>query len=112
MGSVGELTDAGVSTRTKKAMTDSLLPLVSSSSSSPSSSSIPDPSVPILGISDLRARRAGSLTFVELTADVPAALTVSDTAALERRITATLREARREVAEVRVRFRPVSSDAP
>lgn len=68
-------------------------------SSSPSAS----PS-PLLGIRNLRAKRAGSLMFVDLTADVLGTLSVRETQELEERITRTLVEARREIGEVRVRF--------
>jgi divalent metal cation (Fe/Co/Zn/Cd) transporter len=97
IGSIGELTDAGVSSRTRKAMSDALQPLLAPSVTSPS----------LLAVTNLRARRAGSLAFVELTADVPSTLTVSETASLEHKIEHALKEARREVAEVRVQFRPV-----
>jgi divalent metal cation (Fe/Co/Zn/Cd) transporter len=49
--------------------------------------------------------------FVDLTADVPASLTVRETSELEAKITSTLKEARREIAEVRVQFNPVDEKA-
>ena len=101
-GSFRELTDAGVSPRTHQSMTRALQPLVAASPATTGPA--------VLAISELRARRAGALTFVDLTAAVPRTLSVADTASLEEKITRTLKEARKEVAEVRVRFRPVDDE--
>jgi divalent metal cation (Fe/Co/Zn/Cd) transporter len=67
-GAWGELTDAGVSPKTQQSLTQILNPLIVSSF--PSSSSQPHLDRTLLGIRQLRARRAGSLMFVDLTADV------------------------------------------
>lgn len=97
-GAWGDLTDAGVSAQTKEALKHTLdSQLVSPSSSSKTA---------ILAVSELRARRAGSLIFVDLTAEVPSDLTVQDLKQLEEKIFSTLQEKRREVKEVRVRFKP------
>ena len=48
------------------------------------------------------------MLFVDLTAKVDANLSVVQTRKLERQITQTMQQAKREVAEVRVRFEPVS----
>jgi divalent metal cation (Fe/Co/Zn/Cd) transporter len=64
----------------------------------------------IRAITDLRARNMGSLISVDLTAVVPTLTTVSETAILERKITEALKNARKEVSEVRVQFRPVDED--
>ncbi|KAJ4483332.1 mitochondrial iron ion transporter [Lentinula aciculospora] len=109
-GAWGDLTDAGVSAKTRQSLKRTLEPLVASSSSpSPSStnsiSSISEPT--ILAVSGLRARRAGSLIFVDLTAEVPSNLTVHELVFLEEMILQTLKEARKEVKEVHVRFKPV-----
>jgi divalent metal cation (Fe/Co/Zn/Cd) transporter len=45
--------------------------------------------------------------FVDLTADVAGSLNVREMSELEAKITSTLKEARREIAEVRVQFCPV-----
>lgn len=44
---------------------------------------------------------------VDLIADVPHTLSVERASAIEKRIAETLRKARREVSEVRVKFHPV-----
>ena len=44
---------------------------------------------------------------VDLIADVPHSLTVEKTSVIERRIAETLKKARKEVSEVRVKFNPV-----
>lgn len=72
---------------------------------SPSSTDISKPVV--LAVSELRARRAGSLIFVDLTAEVPSNLTVNDLTLLEEKILQTLKEKKREVKEVRVKFKAV-----
>ncbi|KIM75103.1 hypothetical protein PILCRDRAFT_79410 [Piloderma croceum F 1598] len=96
-GAFGDLTDAGVSSRTHRALKRVLDRLTVQ--------------ISLLSISHLRAKRAGSLMFVDLTADVPASLTVRETSELEAKITSTLKEARREIAEVRVQFNPVDEKA-
>ena len=45
--------------------------------------------------------------FVDLTADVAGSLSVRETSELEAKITSMLKEARREIAEVKVQFHPV-----
>ena len=110
-----QLTDAGVSPRTRAALHDAIAPLLSSPSS-PTSPSIP-PSASasadvLLGVSDIRALRRGANMFVDLTAHVPAALSVAEAAALEARVRDALVAARRDVKEVRVRFRPVDEAGP
>jgi divalent metal cation (Fe/Co/Zn/Cd) transporter len=45
--------------------------------------------------------------FVDLTVDVSVSLSVRETSVLEEKITDTLKQARREIAEVRVQFHPV-----
>ena len=113
MTALKQLTDAGVSPTTKKALFDALHPLVTST---PSLSSSPDPgrsaaaAQTLLAISDLRAMRTGANMFVDLTAHVPAALPVADAAEVERDIRDALVRVRRDVKEVRVRFRPVPED--
>lgn len=96
----GDLTDAGTSPRTREALRKALIPLLQKSD-------ILDGQHPaLMSIPKLRARRAGSVLFVDLTAEVPASITVHETSALEHKITRTLKNARKEIAEVRVSFQP------
>ncbi|KAG6903035.1 hypothetical protein C0995_007468 [Termitomyces sp. Mi166 len=97
LGAWGDLTDAGVSPKTRHSIERNLNPLIHSTSS---------PS-PLLGVSDLRARRSGSLLFVDLTATVSPKMTVHETSILDEKITRTLKEAHREISEVCVRFHPL-----
>ncbi|KAJ7770145.1 mitochondrial iron ion transporter [Mycena maculata] len=99
-GAWGDLTDAGIPLDTRQALKQILDPLLASSASPSSSSSL-------LGIRYLRGRRAGSLVFVDLTAEVPKTLSVHDAVSLEGKISSTLKEARKEVTEVRVKFETV-----
>lgn len=97
-GAWGDLTDAGVSSRTRQSLERALKPLISSSSPT----EIHTPA--ILGIHELRARRAGSLMFVDLTAEVQGTLTVGQASTLDEKIMRTLKEAKTEITEVRVKF--------
>ncbi|KAH9858576.1 cation efflux family-domain-containing protein [Lenzites betulinus] len=90
-----QLTDAGVSPRTKQILLDALQPLVAAS-----------PGEPLLGVSDVRAMRTGANMFVDVVAHVPARLGVEDVVKVETQIREALVAARRDVKEVRVRFRP------
>ncbi|KAF7984208.1 hypothetical protein HWV62_15996 [Athelia sp. TMB] len=92
-GAFGDLTDAGISPKKHQAFTRILEPLVSSSASEG-----------LLGVRNIRGRRAGSLVFVDLTADIVGSLTVREMSELETKITSTLMEARKEIKEVRIRF--------
>ncbi|KAJ3988518.1 CDF-like metal transporter [Lentinula detonsa] len=103
VGAWGDLTDAGVSAKTRQSLKRILEPLVASPSSTSFSISQPN----VLAISGLRARRSGSLMFIDLTAEVPSNLTVHELVVLEEKILQTLKEARKEVKEVHVRFKPV-----
>ncbi|KAF5393496.1 hypothetical protein D9757_000652 [Collybiopsis confluens] len=100
-GAWGDLTDASVSAKTKQVLKQTLDPLVISPSSS-----YPIDKPAILSVTELRARRAGSLIFVDLTAEVPSSMTVKDLTSLEEIILSTLQEKRKEVTEVRVKFKP------
>ncbi|KAH8078072.1 cation efflux family-domain-containing protein [Cristinia sonorae] len=109
MSAFRQLTDAGVSPRTKSSLLQSLDPLLPDKSTP----HIPTPSQrdlhtdQLLGIRDLRAMRAGALMVVDLVADVPRTLPVEHASEIEKRIAETLRKARKEVSEVRIRFNPV-----
>ncbi|RDB25421.1 Mitochondrial metal transporter 2 [Hypsizygus marmoreus] len=99
-GAWGDLTDAGVSSKTRHAIERTLKPLLPHSTSSAEASAL-------LGIQNLRARRSGSLMFVDLTATVSGSMSVQDASELDAKITRTLKEARKEITEVRVKFRPL-----
>lgn len=92
-GAFGDLTDAGVSTKMHGKLIRILEPLSASSESTG-----------LLGVRNIRGRRAGSLLFVDLTADIASSLTVREMSELEGKITRTLMEARKEIKEVQVRF--------
>ncbi|KAF8210357.1 cation efflux family-domain-containing protein [Mycena galopus ATCC 62051] len=99
-GAWGDLTDAGVPLDTRQDVKRTLEPLLAASASPTSSPSL-------LAVRHVRGRRAGSLIFVDLTAEVPKTLTVHDAALLEEEISQTLKAARKEVTEVRVKFTTV-----
>ncbi|TFK44777.1 mitochondrial iron ion transporter [Crucibulum laeve] len=101
-GAWGDLTDAGVSPRTRQSLEKILQPLYRRDASS----AITEFSPALLSIDHLRARRAGSLIFVDLTARVSGNMTVEQISTLEDKITKTLKNARGEIAEVRVKFQP------
>ncbi|KAI0768760.1 cation efflux family-domain-containing protein [Trametes elegans] len=100
-----QMTDAGVSPRTKAVLLDALRPLVAS----------PGPSSPLshaqaetlLEVSNLRAMRTGATMFVDVVAHVPGQLNVEQAVRVEDRIREALVRARRDVKEVRVKFKPV-----
>lgn len=94
LGSFGELTDAGVKPRTRRSLEKALEPLRDAG--------------PIRSVEEVRAMRAGALLFVDVKVRVPNELTVGEVAELEERIVQTLREVRKEIAEVRVKFVPDS----
>jgi len=102
-GAWGDLTDASVSRKTRQTLLRTLQPLISSSSSTTD-----DKAVKLLAVHHLRARRAGSLMFVDLVAVVPSTLSVNQAFGLEAEIQQTLKRARKEIAEVGVHFQPRS----
>ncbi|CDO77691.1 hypothetical protein BN946_scf184969.g42 [Trametes cinnabarina] len=103
-----QMTDAGVSPRTKAVLLEALQPLLPTPSSPSSTPSLTcTTSVELLRLSDLRAMRTGANMFVDVVAHVPAGLSVARAVAVEDRIRDALVKARRDVKEVRVRFRPV-----
>ncbi|KAA1476795.1 cation efflux protein [Dentipellis sp. KUC8613] len=92
-GAFGQLTDASASKTTLHALHHAL---------DEHAAALPD----LLAVHDLRARRTGAALFVDLTVDVPRTLSVAQTQKLELAIHAVLKEAKKEIAEVTVRFRP------
>ncbi|KAI0689965.1 cation efflux family-domain-containing protein [Cytidiella melzeri] len=105
LGSFKQLTDAGVSLSTRQTLVRALDPLLLSKEASKSPSDRA-----LLAVKDLRAMRAGALMFVDLTAKVPGSMNTEDTSALGADIERTLKRAKKEIAEVRVRFEPVGSN--
>ena len=103
MTSFKQLTDAGVSPETKSSLLLALQPLLPGAPRTlPRDAAAPRAEQLLLAVEDLRATRAGSLMFVDLTAKVPRSLNVADTSALEKRIGQTLKQAKKEVKEVRL----------
>ncbi|KAG1734726.1 cation efflux family-domain-containing protein [Suillus paluster] len=112
-GAFAELTDAGISANSQRKLLRALDPLLSSPSppSTSSSGNGLHATTELLAVRHLRAKRAGSLIYVDLTADVPSNMSVLATSQLEVKILRTLQEARKEISEVRVKFHPIE-DAP
>ena len=106
-GAWGDLTDAGVSPRTRQSLMKILEPLVDKSTIQHDTNFSLSPS--LLSIQHLRARRSGSLMFVDLIAEVSGSVTVTQASTLEEKITRTLKNAKKEITEVRVTFKPHSS---
>ena len=109
-----QLTDAGVSPSTKTVLLDALRPLVPPASLAdvaPANGDSQSAAKTLLAVRDLRAMRTGANMFVDLTAHVPAQLTVHEATAVERRNWEALVEVRRDVKEVRVRFRATPRDS-
>lgn len=103
MDALSDLTDAGVSPRTRRSLLQALDPLTKPMGNATQNGNA---SFPPISISHLRARRAGSLMFVDLTASVPSSITVAEAATLEEKIDHMLKNARKEIKEVQVTFRP------
>lgn len=109
-GAFAELTDAGIPTSAQDKLLHALDPLLGSGTANGDATAIPAGSR-VLAVKELRAKRAGSLINVDLTVDVPHTMTVLATSELEGEITQLLRDARREVSEVRVKFYPVQDSS-
>lgn len=95
-GAWGDLTDAGVSAATRESIRSILQPLIDSRPS-------------LHSIRHIRARRSGSLMYVDLVASVSPEMSVLDASELEGEISHTLRKERKEVSEVLVKFVPSST---
>ena len=98
-GAFRELTDASASPSTMRSITRVLDTIISESATSPSPT--------LLKVHRVRAKRTGAMLFVDLAAEVPGSLSVEDTTKLEETIVGALREAKKEIAEVNIKFRPV-----
>ncbi|KAG6378175.1 cation efflux protein [Boletus reticuloceps] len=105
-GAFAELTDAGISKSSRDIFVHALDPLLHHGATNGDATTVPK-DTRVLAIKELRARRAGSLIHVDLTVEVPHMTTVLATSELQEEITRLLRDARKEVSEVRVRFHPV-----
>lgn len=81
--------------------------VLSSLTDSSASNSTP----PLHGIGEMRARRAGSLIYVDLVANVSGTLSVQEASEIEETISDTLKKQRKEVAEVRVKFHPIANNS-
>jgi len=108
-GAWGDLTDAGVSPRTRQSLMTVLKPLVDKSMTDHHDPNFLHSSPLLLSIQHLRARHSGSLMFVDLIAEVSGSVTVAQASTLDEKITRTLKEAKKEITEVRVTFKPRSS---
>ena len=106
MDALNDLADAGVSPRTRRSLLKTLDPLTQRMGKASQNGSA---SLPPISISHLRARHAGSLMLVDLTASVPGSTTVAEAATLEEKIEHMLKKARKEIKEVRVTFRPTGT---
>lgn len=98
-GAFRELTDASASPSTMRSITRVLDTIISESATSPSPT--------LLKVHRVRAKRTGAMLFVDLAAEVPGSLSVEETTKLEETIVGALREAKKEIAEVNIKFRPV-----
>lgn len=108
MNAFRQLTDASVSPQTRSTLVRSLDPLLTATAAS---KAISTPSQKaLLAVKDLRAMRAGALMFVDLTAQVPRSMSVAETSMLEADIAGTLKRAKKEISEVRVKFQPVDTE--
>lgn len=99
-GAMRDLTDAGVSENTRRALRKIVDPLVTPPTSA-STSSYPNTNS-ILAIRNVRAIRSGSVMFVDLTADVSPLMTVREAHHVEDRIRNAITSKRSEVREVRI----------
>lgn len=102
-GAWGDLTDAGVSSATRRELERTLKPLISKSP-------FPVSDAVLVGIHNLRGRHSGSSMFVDLTATVSGDMNVHATSALDEKITQTLRKSRKEIVEVWVKFQPLDQN--
>ncbi|KAF5321204.1 hypothetical protein D9619_001880 [Psilocybe cf. subviscida] len=114
-GAWGDLTDAGAPARTRKSLRKILEPLVDKTGSTHLTNGKDAGHIalpPLMAIQNLRARKAGSMMFVDLTVEVPGCISVSQSAALEQKIESVLKGARKEISEVHVTFRPTQEEKP
>jgi len=101
-GSVKELTDRGVSPETVLALAEAVDPLLSRERQA---------NLKLVDIKDIRAVRAGSRMFIDLLAYVDKNATISDLNRIEDNITELIVAKRRDVQEIRIKFRVVDDKA-
>ncbi|WVN89553.1 uncharacterized protein L203_104778 [Cryptococcus depauperatus CBS 7841] len=90
-----ELLDAGVDSKTKKAIENLVNDMVNEKD--------------LLGVRNIRGVKSGGQTHLDLTISVPPLMTVRDSHAVEQRVREAVMRARREVREVKIH---VHSDEP
>ncbi|KAI0035905.1 cation efflux family-domain-containing protein [Vararia minispora EC-137] len=95
VGAFKELTDASAAPTTLRTLERALDPLLARAPG------------PLVAVDALRARRAGSTLFVDLTARVVPGTDVAALQRVEDALAAALRDARKDVKDVSVRFREV-----
>ncbi|KAJ7594700.1 mitochondrial iron ion transporter [Mycena floridula] len=95
LGAWDDLVDASVSAKTRQALRKAVTPLVVETTG------------PLTGIGEIRARRSGSLLHVDLVANVSETLSIAEAVKLEDEIADILRSKRKDVTEVRVKWRCV-----
>lgn len=94
-GAAKELTDVGVSSKTVLSLKLSVEPLLGDS-----------PLPKLVDVRDIRAVRAGSTMFVDCVALVKSDATLSELNTIESTIAYHMVDRKREIKEVRVKFRP------
>jgi len=104
-GAMRELSDAGVSPSTARKLEKVLDGIVADAHAGGSGSS----AAKLARLEDLRAVRSGSLMFVDVTARVREDASVRELGAIEELVRERLVQRKKEVHEVRVRFRPVDA---
>ena len=97
-GAFWEMTDASAPDKVLRSLSHSLDELLED----------PHLKTSVLHVRNLRARRAGSQLFVNLTVGVPGDLTAIQLDQLEKRIVAALKAERKEVKEVHVQYEVTS----
>jgi divalent metal cation (Fe/Co/Zn/Cd) transporter len=108
LGAFKQMTDAGVSSSTRRGLVRALDPLLATSEGTKATATPSQRA--LLAVKDLRAMRAGALMFVDLTAEVPCSMSMVDASTLRTSIERTLKREKKEIAEVRVRFEPTDPD--
>lgn len=106
-GAFAELTDAGISKGSREKLVRALDPLLHRDAADGDDATDVSKGPRVLAVRELRAKRAGSLINVDVAIEVPHTTTVLATSELEEEITRLLKDVRREVSEVRVRFYPI-----
>ncbi|KAH7108302.1 cation efflux protein [Auriculariales sp. MPI-PUGE-AT-0066] len=104
-GALTELTDAGVSPSTARKLAKVLDGIVADAHAAGAGAS----TAKLAALADLRAVRSGSLMFVDVTARVRDDASVHEMMAIEDLVRERLKQRKKEVHEVRVRFRPVEA---